>query len=209
MSLQNKQISFASSDAAIKIIEKKLEAHAKISLNTSAILRLRNELSETTMQIANIEIDLGNDSATIQQLAGLKSRVENIKLAIKNNIDRLYLITNTVEGLPTKELLDAWLKNVIAYEESRAAFRVLAERKKYFQHVYEVFAPLGAEMKRIERLIGVTESEFLQLLHDLSLAKLRQQDDELRTNIKVVDPPYYPLNPIRSDRKSTRLNSSH
>ncbi|MEI6173555.1 MAG: LysM peptidoglycan-binding domain-containing protein [Bacteroidota bacterium] len=198
VSLQNKQISFASSDAAIKIIEKKLEAHAKISLNTSAILRLRNELSETTMQIANIEIDLGNDSATIQQLAGLKSRVENIKLAIKNNIDRLYLITNTVEGLPTKELLDAWLKNVIAYEESRAAFRVLAERKKYFQHVYEVFAPLGAEMKRIERLIGVTESEFLQLLHDLSLAKLRQQDDELRTNIKVVDPPYYPLNPIRS-----------
>lgn len=198
VSLQNKQISFASSDAAIKIIEKKLEAHAKISLNTSAILRLRNELSETTMQIANIELDLGNDSATIQQLAGLKTRVENIKQAIKSNIDRLYLITNSVEGLPTKELLDAWLKNVIAYEESRAAFRVLAERKKYFKHVYEVFAPLGAEMKRIERLIGVTESEFLQLLHDLSLAKLRQQDDELRTNIKVVDPPYYPLNPIRS-----------
>jgi uncharacterized protein involved in exopolysaccharide biosynthesis/LysM repeat protein len=198
VSLQNKQISFASSDAAIKIIEKKLEAHAKISLNTSAILRLRNELSETSMQIANIELDLGNDSATIQQLAGLKTRVENIKQAIKSNIDRLYLITNSVEGLPTKELLDAWLKNVIAYEESRAAFRVLAERKKYFKHVYEVFAPLGAEMKRIERLIGVTESEFLQLLHDLSLAKLRQQDDELRTNIKVVDPPYYPLNPIRS-----------
>lgn len=198
VALQNKQIAFASSDAAIKIIEKKLEAHAKLSLNTSAILRLRNELSETTMQIANIEIDLGNDSATIQQLAGLKNRVENIKQAIKNNIDRLYLVVNSVEGLPTKELLDAWLKNVIAYEESKAAFRVLAERKKYFQHVYEVFAPLGAEMKRIERLIGVTESEFLQLLHDLNLAKLRQQDDELRTNIKVVDPPYYPLNPIRS-----------
>ena len=198
VSLQNKQIAFASSDAAIKIIEKKLEAHAKLSLNTSAILRLRNELSETTMQIANIEIDLGNDSATIQQLAGLKARVENIKQSIKNNIDRLYLVVNSVEGLPTKDLLDAWLKNVIAYEESRAAFRVLAERKKYFQHVYEVFAPLGAEMKRIERLIGVTESEFLQLLHDLNLAKLRQQDDELRTNIKVVDPPYYPLNPIRS-----------
>ncbi len=198
VALQNKQIAFASSDAAIKIIEKKLEAHAKLSLNTSAILRLRNELSETTMQIANIEIDLGNDSATILQVEGLKARVENIKQAIKDNIDRLYLVVNSVEGLPTKELLDAWLKNVIAYEESRAAFRVLAERKKYFQHVYEVFAPLGAEMKRIERLIAVTESEFLQLLHDLNLAKLRQQDDELRTNIKVVDPPYYPLNPIRS-----------
>lgn len=198
VTFQNKQIAYASSDAAIKMIEKKLEAHAKLSLNTSAILRLRNELAETTMQIANIEIDLGNDSATIQQLSMLKSRVENIKAAIKNNIDRLYLITNSVEGLPLKDLLNSWLANVIAYEESKAALRVLAERKKHFQRVYEVFAPLGAEMKRIERLISVTESEFLQLLHDLNLAKLRQQDDELSTNLKVVDAPYYPLNPIRS-----------
>lgn len=195
---QNKQIAFASSDAAIKIIEKKLESHAKLSLNTSAILRLRNELAETTMQIANIEIDLGNDSATIIQLATLKERVENIRAAIKNNIDRLYLVTNSVEGLPLKDLLNTWLANVIAYEESKASLRVLAERKKHFQRVYEVFAPLGAEMKRIERLISVTESEFLQLLHDLNLAKLRQQDDELTTNLKVVDAPYYPVFPLRS-----------
>jgi uncharacterized protein involved in exopolysaccharide biosynthesis len=195
---QNKQIAFASSDAAIKIIEKKLESHGKLSLNTNAILRLRNELAEATMQIANIEIDMGNDSSTIIQLAALKTRVEHIRQAIKDNIDRLYLVTNSVEGLPLKDLLNSWLANVVAYEESKAALRVLAERRKYFQHVYEVFAPLGAEMKRIERLIGVTENEFLQLLHDLNLAKLRQQDDELSTNLKVVDPPYYPLHPIRS-----------
>jgi hypothetical protein len=36
------------------------------------------------------------------------------------------------------------------------------------------------------------------LLHDLNLAKLRQQDDELSTNIKVVDSPYYPLRPLAS-----------
>jgi len=198
VTIQNKQIAFASSDAAIKIIEKKLETHGKLSLNTSAILRLRNELAETTMQIANIEIDLGNDSATIQQLSRLKEKAEKIKLEIKNNIDRLYLVTNSVEGLPLKDLLNAWLSNVVGYEESKAALRVLAERKNHFQRVYEVFAPLGAEMKRLERLISVTESEFLQLLHDLNLAKLKQQDDELSTNLKVVDPPYYPLNPIRS-----------
>jgi len=195
---QNKQIALASSDAAIKIIEKKLEAHARLSLNTSAILRLRGELANTTMQIANIEIDLGNDSSTIIRLAELKDRVEIIKQEIKDNIDRLYAVTNSVEGLPLKDLLASWLTNVIAYEESKAALRVLGERKAHFQRIYEIFAPLGAEMKRIERLIGVTESEFLQLLHDLNLAKLRQQDDELSTNLKVVDPPYYPLNPIRS-----------
>jgi len=195
---QNKQIAFSSADAAIKIIEKKLETHSVLTINTSTILRLRGELADVTMQIANIEIDLGNDSSTINQLAGLKLKAENIKLAIKDNVDQLYRKTNSVEGLPIDNLLTAWLNNIIAYEESNAALRVLAERRRQFQQTYEIFAPLGAEMKRFERLIGVTENEFLQLLHDLNLAKLRQQDDELSTNIKLVDEPYYPLKPQRS-----------
>jgi len=195
---QNKQIGLASSDAAIKIIEKKLETHAKLSLNTSAILRVRNELTNSNMQIANIEIDLGNDSATIKQLTFLKNKVENLKRELKDNIDQLYLVTNSVEGLPLKDLLNSWLTNVIAYEENKASIRVLSERKRYYQKVYEIFAPLGAKQKRFERLIGVTESEFLELLHDLNLAKLRQQDDEMSTNLKVVDAPFYPLHALRS-----------
>lgn len=195
---QNKQIAYASSDAAIKIIEKKLETHAKLSLNTSTILKLRDDLTNTTMQISNLEIDLGNDSATLKQLTALKEKADAIKLGLRNNIDQLYLVTNSVEGLPLKDLLNAWLNNVIAYEESRAALRVLSERKNYYHKVYEIFAPLGAQQKRFERLIGVTESEFLELLHDLNLAKLRQQDDELSTNLKIVDWPYFPLHPLRS-----------
>jgi polysaccharide biosynthesis transport protein len=190
------QIAYASADAALKMIEKKLEAHARLSINTNAIMMLREDLSQTTMAIANIEIDLGNDSTTIKQLQGLKDHAAEIKKEIQRNLDNLYIINNSVEGLPTRDLLIAWLDNVIAYEESKAALRVLAERKRQFQRYYEIFAPLGAEMKRIERLIGVTEDEFLQLLHDLNLAKLRQQDDEMSTNIKVLDPPYYPLKPL-------------
>jgi len=192
------QIAYASADAAIKIIEKKLESHARLTLNTNAIIELRTELATVSMQIVNIEIDLGNDSATLQQLEMLKSHSEYLKKEIRRQIDALYVINNSVEGLPVATLLNAWLDNVIAYEESKAAFRVLTERRKQFQRYYEIFAPLGAEMKRIERYIGVTESEFLQLLKDLNLAKLRQQDDEMSTNIKVVDPPYFPLKPLKS-----------
>ena len=195
---QNKQIALAAADAAIKIIEKKLETHAKLSLNTSAIIKLRNELTNTSMQIANLEIDLGNDSASIKQLTALRNKVESLKLSLKDNIDQLYLVTNSVEGLPLKDLLTSWLTNVVTYEESKAALRVLFNRQQYFRKVYEIFAPLGARQKRFERLIGVTESEFLELLHDLNLAKLRQQDDELSTNLKVVDAPYYPLHALRS-----------
>ena len=193
-----KQIAYASADAALKMIEKKLEAHARLSLNNNEIMMLREDLSNTTMSITNIEIDVGNDSATILQLQALKDHAQDIKNSIQKHINQLYIINNSVEGLPTRDLLIAWLENVIAYEESKAALRVLNERKREFQRYYEIFAPLGAEMKRIERLIGVTEDEFLQLLHDLNLAKLRQQDDEMSTNIKVLDPPFYPLKPLAS-----------
>lgn len=195
---QNKQIAFSSADAAIKIIEKKLETHAQLTTNTTDMLKLRSELADVTIQIANIEIDLENDSATIIQLSGLKAKSENLKSAIKDNIDRYNRSISSPEGLPISDLLTAWLNNVIAYEENAAALRVLAERRKQFQQTYEVFAPLGAEMKRFERLISVTENEYLQLLRDLNSAKLRQQDDELSTNIKLVDQPYYPLKPERS-----------
>ena len=195
---QNKQIALAGSDAALRIIEKKLETHAKLSLNTSAILKVRDELTNTTMQISNIEIDVGNDSASLKQVVALKNKVEYLKRELKDNIDQLYLVTNSVEGLPIKDLLNSWLENVIIFEESKASLRVLSERKRYYLKVYEIFAPLGAQQKRFERLIGVTESEFLELLHDLNLAKLRQQDDEMSTNLKVVDAPFYPLHALSS-----------
>ena len=120
-----------------------IKIRSRLSLNTSAILRLRNELTTTTGQIANLEIDLGNDSATIKQLAALKGRVEAIKLELQDNIDQLYLVNNSVEGLPLKDLLTSWLTNVISYEENKAALRVLAERKSIsrksmkFSHPWE------------------------------------------------------------------------
>ncbi|KYC46582.1 MAG: hypothetical protein AMQ22_02102 [Candidatus Methanofastidiosum methylothiophilum] len=95
------------------------------------------------------------------------------------------------------DLLQQWLANVIKYEESRATMEVLAQRIREFYEYYKTFAPLGATQKRIEREISVAEQEYLSLLHSLNLSKLKQQDIELSSNIKAVDPPYYPLKPLK------------
>ena len=75
------------------------------------------------------------------------------------------------------------------------------KRIKDFQKEYDTFAPLGAILKRIEREINVAEQEYLSLLHGLSLAKLKQQDLQLSSNIKTIDPPYFPIKPEPSKRK--------
>ena len=75
------------------------------------------------------------------------------------------------------------------------------ERIKEFQKQYAIYAPAGANLKRIEREISVSEQEFLEILHGLNLAKLKMQDAELSSSIKPVDPPYYPLSPNPGKRK--------
>ena len=63
------------------------------------------------------------------------------------------------------------------------------------------YAPASANLKQIEREIEVAEQEYLEILRGLNLAKLKLQDTQLSSNLKTLDPPYFPLNPIPTKRK--------
>lgn len=67
---------------------------------------------------------------------------------------------------------------------------MLGDRIIDFQKQYAIYAPAGANLKRIEREINVSEQEFLELLHGLNMAKLRIQVPSLCHYIKAVDPPF-------------------
>ena len=55
-------------------------------------------------------------------------------------------------------------------------------------------------MKRLERKIDIAEREYLSLLHSLGLAKLRQQNVELKSNLKLIEVPFFPISPKPSKR---------
>ena len=131
----------------------------------------------------------------------LKKKAGQIKDEIRESVGQLYYLGNSIEGLPVSKLLNDWITNVIDYEDTKAGMQVLAERITEFQKQYEIYAPAGANIKRIEREINVSEQEFLEILHGLNLARLKLQDIELSSNIKAVDPPYYPLSPNPTKRK--------
>ncbi len=89
---------------------------------------------------------------------------------------------------------------MIQYEDTKAGLDVLGDRIIDFQKQYAIYAPAGANIKRIEREINVSEQEFLELLHGLNMAKLKMQDAELSASIKAVDPPFFPLSPNPTKR---------
>ena len=136
-----------------------------------------------------------------QKLADLKALAEKLKDQIKEAVNELYTLGNSTEGLPLSTILTDWIDNVIEAENLKAEIEVLGERIKEFQKQYAIYAPAGANLKRIEREISVSEQEFLEILHGLNLAKLKQQDNELSSNLKTVDEPFFPLSPIPTKRK--------
>jgi len=197
----NKRIKLAGAKAAINRIEEKLGVQKQIQLKSSSILEKRNQLSEVNTKIADAEIIGFGKAIDENELVKLKQTSERLKEEIRNSVNELYTYGNSTNGLPINSLLTDWIANVIDYEDTKAGIEVLGERIREFQKQYAIYAPAGANLKRIEREISVSEQEFLEILHGLNLAKLKMQDAELSSSIKAVDPPFFPLSPNATKTK--------
>lgn len=186
---------------ALNTVNESIKGRMYQSIYGAEILNQRQQLSDIYNKIAVVEV-LSKDSAGSNKnlLDSLRLVATRIGQNLKNSITNLNAETNTPNGIPTKDVLDEWLKTTMAYEESKARLTVMDKRKQEFEDEYKKFAPLGAQLKKIERQISVFENEYLELLHGLSLARLAQQNNELTSKLTIVDPPFLPLNPDASKR---------
>ncbi len=197
----NNRIKLAGLYAAIKKLEEKLSNQQQVQLNNSKIIEKRNQLGEISLKITSIETYGSIDNKASKKLSELKLQSEKLKDEIRQDVGNLYTNSNSTNGLPLSTILTSWINDVIEAENIKAGLSVMAAQIKDFQKRYEIYAPAGANLKRIEREISVSEAEFLEILHGLNLAKLKMQDNELASNIKPVDTPYFPLNPMPTKRK--------
>ncbi len=197
----SKKVHLAGVQAAITRLEEKLGNQEQIQLKSSRILELRDQLGAVSYRITSIENKDTIDNKDIQTLGELKAQDEKLKEDVKSAVGELYKYGNTTDGLPVSSVLKDWITNVIDAENSKAGLVVMAQKIIDFQKQYAIYAPAGANLKRIEREISVAEQEFLEILHGLNEAKLKMQDNELSSNLKTIDPPFYPLSPTPTKRK--------
>lgn len=198
---QNEQVRMASSSSALRELETNLTARDSIYLKSDEINQMRKELADISEAIVINELSESYDDRTKNKLNSLRLRQKELKDNIKLYVDQLYLYSHSTQGMPIKTLLESWLTNTLTYEEAKAALVVLARRKMDFVRTYQKFAPLGAMLKRIEREIKVAEQSYLELLRSLNAAKMKQQRLDMSTNIKVVDPAFFPISPKASKTK--------
>ncbi len=190
---QNEQVRMAQSSAALRELETKLTRRDSIYLKSDVINQRRKEYADVTEKILINELAEDYDKRIGDEISMLRHRSDVLRDEIKLYVDQLYLYNHSTQGVPISRMLEEWLKNALSYEEAKASLVVLARRKLDFVKTYQRFAPLGAMLKRIEREMTIAEQTYLELLRSLNLAKMRQQNLQMATNIKLVDPPYFPL----------------
>jgi uncharacterized protein involved in exopolysaccharide biosynthesis len=198
---QNEQIRLSGSSASLRELELNMTARDSIYLKSDEINQMKKELSDVTEKILINELASDYDDRITTKLENMKMRQQQLRNELKLYVDQLYLYGHSTQGMPIKALLDQWLANTLAYVEARAALVVLAQRKLDFVRTYQKFAPLGAMLTRIEREIKVAEQSYLELLRSLNIAKMKQQNEEMATNVKIVDAPFFPIQPNPSKSK--------
>ena len=200
----DERITLAAAQASMNSINKKLNSREKTILNSQAVMQKRTELAGISSNIAMREIEnpdsLQTSYNSIGEIRRLKNKATSVKSELQQLVNELYSSTNSTNGLPVKDLLARWISSAIIIDESRAKLKVLENRQKDFEKIYKTMAPLGAEIKKIEREIEVSEQEYLSLLRSLNQSKLKQQNVELSSDLKIIDAPFYPTKTKASAR---------
>jgi uncharacterized protein involved in exopolysaccharide biosynthesis len=198
---KNKTAELAGSKASRKKLRDELEVNGRIEQVNEEIFEDKNRLADLRYQIALQEARSENNEEELKKFQALKNEERILTDSINKKINKLYAISNSIDGIPMTRMMPEFIDNMVATENLEAEVELMNQQSKDFLREVEKYAPFGANIKRMERQIRVIEEEYIEILHGLNLAKIKYQDTQIGGNLSIIDPPYFPLNPIPSKRK--------
>lgn len=184
-------------EAAIKAIEEKLSSNKGRSITIDSLTSLRNEITDVRARLQSM---LLNKAQFADEIKKSRERIQLLYDAISRQVSTLYLQDYSIEGLPSNQLLTEWLNLFTEREKQLSYLELVTASKNMVTRRIEEFAPLGAELKRLEREVSVNESQYLSILHGLNMANLQRQSVEQASTQSLIDEPFLPREPRKSKR---------
>ncbi len=184
-------------NAALGTLNQKLDEHTSVLTANESLNTKRAELAKAQTQLSNALV-YGYPKEAVDKLRAVTNRVSD---ELKVMVQRYYNSTHTLESVPQKELTNRYLENTLENEGSKARLKTMEARIQEFDHVYDVMAPQGSAVGRLQRQISVAEKEYLATLHSLNQARLRQKDLEMSGAMTILDLPSLPMKPLPSSRR--------
>lgn len=191
----NLEMEYAGAFANLKTVEESLKKRGVVNMHNQEIGRIRNQLAKVTSEIAEVESLVKNNSSDTNassKLARLKQEESALTGQLKESINKLYADSHYASGASTEGLLDEWVRNSILVEQIKSQLNLLQKQQANFAGEYDKLVPLGAEVRKIRREIEVAEQEYMFQMQGLKQSMLTQQNIELASQLKVIDPPNMP-----------------
>lgn len=179
---------------ALARVEEKIGNRFMIILQSDKIVQTKGKLAEELTKNGVEAVKNGTASVTTSP------NIEGLKTELKGSVEKLYALNNSTEGMPGKNLLDEWLRLTVIKEETAAKLNVITDNKLRFDKVFDRYAPMGSELSKLEREVETAEKEYLNLLHNLNQAILRERNLEVSETVSVIDDADLPVVPNPSKR---------
>ena len=197
--LNKEKMKLASAEAAMANSEEKLGASKKILKTSAEILNTRNKIVEINSKLIILQNEDGKNNAA--EIGKLGLEINQLKNELDDKVTNLFGESNSKEGITHKELAKIWIDNAVGADESKSRLPIYTNRLNEIEGTYDLYAPLGSNLNKMERQIGIAEKEYLNHLASLSAARLREQNLTMSSNLQVIDPAFFPTIPLPNSRK--------
>ena len=176
---------YQSAVALRRMLEDKMDIRAKIIRDNTKLLKELEKVTELNQNILEQEIfSTDTELKDNRQLQQNKTDLRNSEDRISHISDNLNEYNFTKEGVGIDNMVTEWLVACINEAKAQAELKVLRERRNDILNQYREFAPVGTQVNRKERAIGIAEDTYREQLRGLSEARLRLQN---------IAPPEFPL----------------
>ncbi len=184
---------YESASALRKMLEDKMDIRAKIMRDNATLLNELNKISELNQNITEREI-FSTDSSDNERIKKDKEALRQAEERISHISDNLNEYNFSKEGVGIDDMVSEWLQACINEAKAAAELKVLNERQKDIFDQYSHMAPVGTQVNRMERAIGIAEDNYRNQIRGLAEANLRLKNIEMTTsNLQTIADPSYPL----------------
>ena len=186
---------YESSSSIIKNLEQYMDIRTKLVKSNEEFINTLAEVSRISGKITEIE------TFTSDEMLSKDQELVKYREELRDAEKKIGLITNNIksykeskEGLAIEGLVQEWLNQTPIQAKAQADLKVLNERKNDFADQYKNYSPIGTRINQQEREIHVTEQSYLEVLHALNMAKMKQKNLQLTSsNLNTISDASYPL----------------
>lgn len=193
--MEEVQRNYESAIALRKMLEDKMDIRAKIMRTNTNLLQELEKVSTLNQSVLEQEIfSSEKNQKNSDKLSKDKDALKKAEERISHLSDNLNEYGFSKEGVGIQDMITEWLAACVNEAKARAEVQVLLNRQGEIVDQYKDFSPVGTQIKRKERAVGIAEDTYRQQLAGLAEAHLRLQNIKMSTaNLQIIAQPEYPL----------------